>query len=71
MNKIFHELRLFKDEMQEKLIYSANVKKRSGWDDPSWTIEDVKKQLLDHVEKDDPVDVANLAMFWRYKQKNK
>lgn len=37
---------------------------KSGWDAEDWSIEDIKRQLIAHVEKGDPVDVANFAAFW-------
>lgn len=37
---------------------------RSGWDDPSWTVDEIKAALVAHVEKGDPVDIANFAAFW-------
>lgn len=36
---------------------------KGGWDDPSWTREDMLRQLREHVEKGDMVDVAAFAMF--------
>ncbi len=38
-----------------------------GWDaldNDDWTIEEIKRRLLKHVEKGDPIDVANYALFW-------
>lgn len=37
----------------------------SGWDEPSeFPVDEIKKRLIEHVEFDDPVDVANFAAFW-------
>jgi hypothetical protein len=54
----------FAAAMKHKLKKAAVEKGRSGWNDPSWTPDDIKADLLRHVEKGDPVDVANLAAFW-------
>ena len=36
-----------------------------GWDDPTWALSaDLKQKLLRHIEKGDPVDVANFCAFW-------
>lgn len=58
----------FAAEMKRKLRRAATQKGRSGWDDPSWPVYDIKGRLLTHVEKGDPVDVANFAAFWWNKQ---
>ncbi len=52
----------FSEEMKSKLLDKADEGKR-GWDDYDWPLSDIKKQLLEHVEKGDFVDVANFAMF--------
>ena len=59
----------FSKEMKEKMLQKFNEGRR-GWDDPAWTVEDVKKALIDHIEKGDPVDIANFAAFWWYKQRD-
>jgi len=41
---------------------------RTGWDNPSWTSEDIQKVLYEHIDKGDPIDIAALAMFWWYKK---
>ena len=49
--------------MKEKLAM-ARVKGRSGWDDPAkCTVEHLSDLLRTHVEKGDPVDVANFCMM--------
>lgn len=53
---------LFTHQMREKMHEKTNT--RGGWDDPSWTIDDIKKALVAHIEKGDPVDVANFCAFW-------
>jgi hypothetical protein len=52
----------FAEKMKAKLI-QKNLEGKAGWDDPDWSIEDLKRQLIDHVEKGDFVDVANFALF--------
>lgn len=34
-----------------------------GWDDPKWTREKIVEALKAHLEKGDPVDIANFAAF--------
>jgi len=51
----------FSNQMSKKLIKKSKVK--SGWDSESFSEEDIKEMLLDHIEKGDMVDVANFAMF--------
>lgn len=53
----------FANEMKRKLRRAAIEKGRSGWDDPAWSLDDIKAALLAHVEKGDAVDVANFAAF--------
>jgi hypothetical protein len=52
----------FAKAMKEKLRKRWS-EGRTGWDDPNWTVEDMKKQLIEHVDKGDPVDIANFAAF--------
>ena len=52
----------FNDEMKRKLKKKF-MEGKSGWDSENWDIEDIKRQLIEHVEKGDFVDVANFAMF--------
>lgn len=42
---------------------------KSGWDDPAWTIGEVKDSLLSQVTKGDPIDCAAYAAFWWHKEK--
>ena len=49
--------------MKKKLISKAMRDGKAGWDDPNWPREDILRQLIEHVEKGDMVDVANFAMF--------
>lgn len=49
--------------MKDKLKKSRE-KGRGGWDDPSrCSVEYLADLLIEHVQKGDPVDVANLAMM--------
>ncbi len=53
----------FAAAMKAKLA-AARAKGRSGWDDPAQcTADDLAIDLRKHVNKGDPVDVANFAMF--------
>lgn len=54
----------FAAAMKSKLRRAATEKGRGGWDDPAWSIDEIKAALLAHVDKGDPVDVANFAAFW-------
>lgn len=56
----------FTQMMKEKLAKSR-AKGRSGWNDPKQcSVEYLNKLLLEHVEKGDPVDVANFCMMLRH-----
>lgn len=55
---------LFARAMKAKLKYAREVKGRHGWDDPNdSTAESLSRALRDHLEKGDPVDVANFCMM--------
>jgi hypothetical protein len=41
-----------------------HFKGRRGWDSPTWTIPEIKDALVEHVSKNDPVDVGIYAAFW-------
>ena len=50
--------------MQAKMKHAREVKGQREWDDPdTCSIEDLQQMLLHHVEKGDPVDIANFAMM--------
>jgi hypothetical protein len=53
----------FAKEMKRKL-YQGMFDGKSGWDNPDWAEPDIKEQLIAHVGKGDPIDVANFAAFW-------
>jgi len=55
-------LKDFNNEMKSKLLKKRNEGK-CGWDSPEWDIENIKSQLIKHIEKGDFIDVANFAMF--------
>lgn len=56
-------LRLLSNAMRSKLAASRR-KGRSGWDDKTQcTAEHLSQLLREHVEKGDPVDVANFCAF--------
>ena len=58
----------FSTQMECKLLKKA-LEGRKGWDDPAWTQEQIKAAIIEHVNKGDMVDVANLAMFlWNRQQ---
>ena len=52
----------FAAAMRGKL--TSKAKHRGGWDEESWTVEDIKRALIEHIERGDPVDVANYCAFW-------
>lgn len=52
----------FRDAIRSKLI-EKHKEGKSGWDDPNWSREDILRQLREHVDKGDMVDVAAFAMF--------
>ena len=54
----------FAKAMKKKLRHAAMAKGKGGWDDPLWSVPAVKGALIAHIEKGDPVDVANFAAFW-------
>ncbi len=56
----------FSYNMKRKLLDKSKL--RSGWDDPKWSKEEIKKQLIKHIEKGDMIDVANFAMFYWNKE---
>lgn len=63
MDALYALVDAFAAEMKSKLLASALVKGRAGWDDPRWPVAEIKQRLCDHVAKGDPVDVANFAAF--------
>lgn len=52
----------FAEAMRAKLY--ANADCQAGWADESWSIEQIKAALIEHIDKGDPVDVANFCAFW-------
>lgn len=48
--------------MKAKLA-SARARGKDGWQDLAWPSSDISRQLREQVDKGDPVDVANYAMF--------
>lgn len=48
--------------LKEKLA-KAREKGRHGWRNPEWKPEDITHEILVHVGKGDPLDVAIYAMF--------
>ena len=44
-------------------LAQARDRGKSGWQDRSWTPEQISQALREHVEKGDPLDVANYCMF--------
>jgi hypothetical protein len=53
----------FASALTTKLVAQVHRGKR-GWDDPGWTREDLLRQLRNHVDKGQPLDVAAFAAFW-------
>lgn len=52
----------FAAEMKRKLA-AARAKGRGGWNTDACTAERLSVMLREHVEKGDPVDVANFCMM--------
>ena len=52
----------FAGRMKWKLA-KARARGKSGWQDRSWTPEQISAALRQHVDKGDPTDVANYCMF--------
>jgi hypothetical protein len=50
--------------MHDKMLKSYREKGRRGWDDPAWTIDQIKTAMIEHIEKGDPIDLAVFAAFW-------
>ena len=42
-----------------------------GWDEEEFTIEHIKQAIREHLKGDDPIDIANFALFWFIKQQKK
>ena len=55
----------FAEEMAHKL-YKAEQKGRGGWESNTWEGA-CRQALFEHIEKGDPIDVANfLAFMWHH-----
>lgn len=52
----------FSEAMKAKLKEKLKTG-RGGWDDERWTPEMIMKALKEHVDKGDPVDIANFCAF--------
>ena len=52
----------FAEVMRRKLMRKLSTG-YSGWDDPDWTEASIRAAMIEHVEKGDPVDIANFAAF--------
>ncbi len=52
----------FADAMKAKMA-AARAKGRGGWEGPTCNAEILSRMLRDHVEKGDPLDVANFCMM--------
>lgn len=60
----------FASAMKSKMIESSN-RGRGGWDNPSrCSVRYLRHLLRQHVEKGDPVDVANIAMMLWHRRTN-
>jgi|SRR6478609_9223822 len=58
-----HHIKQFSHAMEEKMGLAAD-KGRGGWSDKEFcSQDDLSRMLLDHVEKGDPIDVANFCMM--------
>lgn len=59
-------IRQFAKLMSEKMA-ASRAKGRSGWNDPErCSIEYLRSLLYEHLDKGDPVDVANFCMMLRH-----
>ena len=57
----------FSAEMKRKLIEKVDRDGYAGWDSEEWSVDEIERCLLEHVDKGDPVDVANFAAFmWNH-----
>ena len=54
----------FAAKMRHALARAKYLKGRDGWDDDNWDTSDIVRQLLAHVDKGQPIDVAVFAAFW-------
>lgn len=56
----------FAKMMSEKMA-ASRAKGRSGWNDPEkYSVEYLRSLLYEHLDKGDPVDVANFCMMLRH-----
>lgn len=62
IKKLFESVDRFALQMKRKLSRKCGEGKR-GWDDPNWPKEDKIKYLIEHAERGDWIDAANIAMF--------
>jgi hypothetical protein len=54
----------FAAECKAKMQYSREVKGRGGWDDKDQcTVQYLAELFVDHIEKGDPIDLANFCMM--------
>ena len=52
----------FESSMRNKLNFEY-VQGKSGWDDPDWTIEQIKERIREQLDKGNFINIANFAMF--------
>lgn len=38
-----------------------------GWNKRWFDLDQIKQHLWEHIDKGDPIDIANYALFWWYK----
>jgi len=60
-----NQVNVFAHALKLKLLKAQDKKGKSGWDNPNWKDECIA-ELLKHVHKGDPLDVAAYAMFCHY-----
>lgn len=61
-----HCVNQFAKMMREKMALSR-AKGRSGWNDPNQcSVQYLRELLYEHLDKGDPVDVANICMMLRH-----
>lgn len=62
-----HCIRQFAKTMSDKMA-ASRAKGRSGWDDANQcSVDHLRSCLYDHLDKGDPVDVANFCMMLHHR----
>lgn len=67
VKKLWLLVREFAEEMYKEL--RDKIEEKGGWDNKTFTIEMIKKEIIEHIEKERPIGIANFAAFWWFKAK--